>query len=117
MKSSIINKATENSFSVAFLLLLPFVSSTSFAKPQTHVIKIENMMFNPSTIDVHQGDRVVWKNLDIVPHTVTSEVKNQKIESGTIAGQKSFSIKMPDQTIEYFCRFHPTMKATLHLVR
>ena len=78
------------------------------------VVEIRKFKFVPDTLAVSPGDVVVWKNMDIVPHTVTT--KDDGWESGTIeAGGEWETIVTEDMLGEYYCRFHPLMVATLNI--
>src|SRR4051812_38735954 len=73
----------------------------------SHTIIISAMKFNPESIEVKKGDVIVWKNEDLVPHTVT--LKNV-FDSGAILPDKGFKKKITRSGhLEYSCTFHPTM--------
>ena len=77
----------------------------------THTIRIEGMQYVPSTLTVRRGDRVVWDNRDVVPHTATAK---GKFDSGNIATGRSWSHVMGKAgRFDYVCTFHPGMKASL----
>ena len=81
--------------------------------PDTHRVSIEAMRFNPETLIVAPGDRVVWENQDLVPHTATA-AGAQAFDSRTIAPGASWSRVFPTSgRFAYVCTLHPTMKATL----
>ena len=43
------------------------------AKRTAHTVIIENMQYNPAQASgVHRGERIVWVNKDLFPHTVTA---------------------------------------------
>jgi len=78
---------------------------------KTHTIVIENMQFNPPALEVAPGDRIVWRNQDLVPHTATAA---GSFDSGTIeAGKTWATVVAAPGTIAYVCTLHPTMKASL----
>ena len=79
----------------------------------THTVKIEGMKFVPASLTVKRGDKVVWQNQDVVPHTAT--VKG-KFDSGNIATGKSWSHAMKKAgRFDYVCTFHPGMKAVVEV--
>ena len=85
---------------------LPFA-----ARAETRTVTIEGMKFSPETVTVKAGDRSVWNNKDVVPHTATAK---GVFDSGSIAVGKSWSHVAPKPgRYEYVCTFHPGMKATL----
>ena len=71
---------------------------------------MENLQFNPPRLTVRPGDRVVWVNKDMFPHTATGTA----FDSGSIAPNASwgFVAGQPGE-YAYGCTFHPTMKAEL----
>lgn len=82
------------------------------APPPARTVVIENVQFNPAALTVHRGERIVWVNKDLFPHTVTSP--SLGVDSGSIAPQASWSfVPRKAGTYPYTCTFHPTMKATL----
>jgi len=86
------------------------------AKPSgeamTHIVEIRNFKFVPDVLKTKKGDRIVWKNLDIVPHTATAGDK--RWDSGSIANNAQYAMTagQAGQT-DYICSFHPAMKARL----
>ena len=80
------------------------------AAPHTHTVTIEGMRFLPETLTVRHGDRIVWVNKDLVPHTVT----HKSFDSHNIAPNASWThvARKPGQ-YPYVCTLHPTMKGTL----
>jgi plastocyanin len=81
------------------------------ARAATHTIRIEGMRYVPATLTIKRGDKVVWDNKDVVPHTATAK---GAFDSGHIAAQRSWSHVMKKAgRYEYVCTFHPGMKAVL----
>ena len=78
----------------------------------THTVVIENLQFTPKELTVNRGDRIVWVNKDLFPHTATAAGKS--FDSRSIAANASWSyVASRPGTFPYGCTFHPTMKATL----
>ena len=78
------------------------------------VIEIREFEFVPERPKVGPGDIVVWKNLDIVPHTVTS--KDGGWDSGLIEAGGTWEMLVTHDTVEaYYCRYHPSMIAALDI--
>lgn len=78
------------------------------------VVEIRKFKFMPAIVVASPGDVVVWRNLDIVPHTATS--KDKTWESDAIKPGDEWKIMITeDMSIEYYCRFHPTMTAVLDI--
>ncbi len=61
---------------------------------------------------VKPGDTIIWTNQDIAPHTATA--LDDSWDTGTITKGKSKNILVTENFLpQYFCRFHPQMRATL----
>jgi plastocyanin len=75
------------------------------------------MKFTPETLEVQQGDVVVWTNKDFFPHTVTADgatADGKAFDSGNIDSQKQWHyVAKTRGEYTYSCTLHPTMKATL----
>jgi plastocyanin len=81
------------------------------ANAETHTVTIEGMKFQPAVITVKRGDTVVWRNLDIVPHTATAK---GLFDSGAITNGKSWShVVTKAGRHDYDCTYHPGMKAAV----
>lgn len=77
-----------------------------------HRVLLQNVAIQTARLVVVPGDTVTWTNLDIVPHTVTAT--SGRWDSGNIASTARWShIITAADTGQYFCRYHPTMRATL----
>lgn len=88
------------------------VAGAALAAPRTHTIVIDAMQFSPATLTVQRGDRVVWVNKDLLPHSATAASK--AFDSRRIAPQASWgSVMDKPGRLDYLCTFHPTMKGTL----
>lgn len=98
---------------LTLLLAGAWGSGMAQAASQTHTVVIDNMRFTPDTLTVRRGDRVVWRNNDLVPHTATAP---KVFDSGSIGPGESWSAVMRKTgTLPYVCSFHPGMKATLQV--
>lgn len=87
----------------ATLLALPLAAAA-----ETHTVRIENMQFVPAVLTVHAGDRIVWRNQDLVPHTATAA---GVFDSGVIApGKSAASVAGKPGRHGYVCTLHPGMK-------
>jgi plastocyanin len=75
-------------------------------------VTIENRRFNPEQLIVKRGDRVVWTNRDLFPHTATSGAG--VFDSGSIAAGASWTyVTGQPGDYAYVCTFHRTMKGRL----
>ena len=83
------------------------------AHAATIQITMENLVIAPAETSAKVGDTIEWVNKDIFAHTAT-------------ARDGDFDVTMPPQTtmtlvlkkagtVDYYCRFHPNMKAVLKI--
>jgi plastocyanin len=80
------------------------------------VIEIKGFKYRAESLNLAIGDVVIWRNLDIVPHTVTAS--DHSWDSGSIdAGGHWKTVVTATMVRDYYCRFHPTMTATLDIER
>jgi plastocyanin len=93
------------------LVALSLTASAAAGPGVSHTVTIENMQFHPQELTVHRGDRIVWENKDLFPHTATAD---KVFDSGSIASNASWSyVATRTGEYAYACTFHPTMKGKL----
>ena len=81
------------------------------ADAATVQITMENLVFTPAEASAKAGDTVEWINKDIFAHTATT--RNGDLDV-TIPPKKTVtSVLKKAGTLDYYCRFHPNMKAVL----
>ena len=84
--------------------------------PKTDTIYIRQMQFQPNNLTISKGDKVVWVNKGIVAHDVTegdpANASASKWTSDSIQVNAQWE-KVPDESFDYFCSIHPTMKASI----
>jgi plastocyanin len=95
---------------------LPIVAALTLAMSvsahaATIQITMENLVIAPAQATAKVGDTIEWINKDVLAHTATArngewDVMLPPKKNGTLG------LKKPG-TIEYYCLFHPNMKATL----
>jgi plastocyanin len=95
---------------------LPIVVALTFAisvsaHAATIQITMENLVISPAEAPAKVGDTIEWVNKDIFAHTATARSGDWDL---TIAPKATVTLvlKKPG-TVDYYCRFHPNMKATL----
>jgi plastocyanin len=97
---------------LAGVLSIASIGASAETKPQRHTVTIEAMKYAPQTVEVSIGDIVIWKNLDMVPHTVTAD--SRAFDSGQILSDGMWEWKAKTKGIfSYKCTYHPTMSGTL----
>ncbi len=72
--------------------------------------------FSPATLTIRVGTTVIWKNVSLAPHTVTSD-DGQTFDSGNVAVGGTFRFTFKNAgTFSYHCNIHPYMRATIFVV-
>jgi plastocyanin len=95
---------------VAIAAALMLATSVS-AGAATVQITMENLVISPAEASAKVGDTVEWINKDIFAHTATARNGDWDV---TMPPNKTVtSVLQKAGTVEYYCRFHPNMKATL----
>jgi plastocyanin len=81
------------------------------AHAATLQITMENLVIAPAEAAAKVGDTIEWVNKDILVHTATARNGDWDV---TMPPKTTVTLvlKKPG-TIEYYCRFHPNMKASL----
>src|SRR5712675_576553 len=95
---------------IATALMLATVAVPAHAA--TIQIVMENLVV-PAEASAKVGDTVEWINKDVFVHTATArngdfDVTMPPKKTGTLVLKKA-------GMIDYYCRFHPNMKATLEV--
>ena len=68
-------------------------------------------MISPAEASAKGGDTIEWINKDIVAHTATARNGDWDV---TMPPKKTGALVLKKAgMIDYYCRFHPNMKATL----
>ena len=81
------------------------------AHAATIQITMENLVISPVEVSVKVGDTVEWINKDVFAHTATA--KNGDFDVTLPPKKSATSVLKKAGTIDYYCRYHPNMKATL----
>ncbi len=89
-------------------------AKASAAAGKHYVVEIRDFIFDPAQLEIASGDRITWINRDIVPHTVTAI--DRSWDSGTLERDESWETYVKEgMQPDYFCIFHPMMKARLKI--
>jgi plastocyanin len=76
-------------------------------------ISMENLEIAPAEATAKVGDTVEWVNKDVFAHTATARNGDFDVN---IAPKKTASFVLKKAgTVDYYCRYHPNMKATLKI--
>jgi len=83
------------------------------AHAATIQITMENLVISPAEASAKVGDTIEWINKDILAHTATARNGDWDV---TIPPKKTVTLVLKKAgAVEYYCRFHPNMKATLNV--
>jgi plastocyanin len=96
------------------LLIAIALTSGAIAAPAhgaTIQIVMENLVMSPAEVTARVGDTIEWINKDIFAHTATA--RNGDFDVTMPPKKTVTSVLKKAGTVEYFCRFHPNMKAVL----
>jgi plastocyanin len=81
------------------------------AHAATIQISMENLVISPAEITAKVSDTVEWINRDIFAHTATARNGDWDVP---MPPKRSITFVLKKAgTIEYYCRYHPSMKAIL----
>jgi plastocyanin len=81
------------------------------AHAATIQISIENLVFAPAEATAKVGDTIEWINNDVFAHTATARNGDFDV---TIPPKKTVTLVLKKGgAVDYYCRFHPNMKALL----
>ena len=80
------------------------------AAPRSHLVEMRTFAFAPAELTVAEGDTVVWRNADILPHTATAA---GEFGSGSVPAGGEWRWVATAGDFAYLCTFHPTMKGVL----
>jgi plastocyanin len=81
------------------------------AHTATIQISMENLVISPPAASAKVGDTIEWINKDIFAHTATA--RNGDWDVAMPPKKTVTTVLKKAGTIDYYCRFHPNMKATL----
>ena len=74
------------------------------------VIVIDKMAYGPMPTGVRVGDIIEWTNHDILEHSATARDGRFDVD---LKPGASMRLKATAGSVAFFCKFHPTMTATL----
>ena len=83
------------------------------ARAATVQISMENLEIAPAEASAKVGDTIEWINKDVFAHTATA--KNGDFDVNLPAKRSATFVVKKAGTVDYYCRYHPNMKATLKI--
>lgn len=94
-------------------LAVVFLSMGVPAHAATIEITMENLVISPAEVSAKVGDTIAWINKDVFAHTATA--KNGDFDVTLPPKKSATSVLKKAGTVDYYCRYHPNMKATLKI--
>jgi plastocyanin len=76
-------------------------------------IIMENLEIKPAEVSVKVGDTIEWINKDVFAHTATA--RNGEFDVALPPKQTVSFVVKKSGPVDYYCRFHPNMKAVLKI--
>ena len=95
------------------LVIAAILALAAPAKAATIQISMENIEISPAEVSARVGDTVEWTNKDVLAHTATA--RNGNFDVNLPPKKTVTSVLTKAGTVEYYCRFHPNMKAVLKI--
>jgi plastocyanin len=83
------------------------------AHAATIEITMENLEMSPKDASAKVGDTIEWINKDVFAHTATA--RNGDFDLNLPAKKSGTLVLKKAGTVDYYCRFHLNMKATLRI--
>ena len=83
------------------------------AHAATIQIVMQDLVFAPIEVPARVGDTIEWVNKDVFAHTATA--RNGDFDVNLPPKKTVTSVLQKAGTVEYYCRFHPNMKAVLKI--
>ena len=83
------------------------------AHAATLQIVMENLVISPAEVSAKAGDTIEWINKDVFAHTATA--RNGDFDVTIPPNKTVTSVLKKAGPVEYYCRFHPNMKAVLNI--
>jgi len=98
---------------IVLLITVMLAAASGPARAATIQISMDKLEISPAMASAKVGDTVEWINKDALVHTATARNGDFDV---TLPPNKTVSsvLKKPG-TVDYYCRFHPNMKATLKI--
>jgi plastocyanin len=86
---------------------------TTPVRAATIQIVMENLEIKPAGASARAGDTIEWINKDVFAHTATA--RNGDFDVTLPPNQTVSFVLKKAGAVDYYCRFHPNMKAVLKI--
>jgi plastocyanin len=98
---------------LSVVTLLALAAMAVPAHAATIQVVMENLVISPAEASAKVGDTIEWINKDVFAHTATA--RNGDFDVTIPPNKTVTSVLKKAGTVEYYCRFHPNMKAVLNI--
>jgi plastocyanin len=95
------------------MLALALAAIAVPAQAATIQIVMQDLVFAPTEVSAKVGDTIEWVNKDVFAHTATA--RDGDFDVNLPPKKTVTSMLSKAGTIEYYCRYHPNMKAVLKI--
>ena len=92
-----------------------FLLASAAAAASEHVVVQKEKTFSHSTLAVHSGDTIVFKNEDPVVHNIFSKSEVMTFNDMQDPGEETRVTVDDAGTFVVRCAIHPKMKLTVHV--
>lgn len=92
---------------LTILLLSGLLSASAHAA--NIQITIDKLVYAPAEVSAKVGDTVEWINKDVIAHTATARNGDWDLMVGP--SKTARLVLKKAGAVDYFCKFHPNMKA------
>ncbi|WP_024515879.1 cupredoxin domain-containing protein [Bradyrhizobium sp. Tv2a-2] len=90
-----------------------WLAAGASARAATIQISMENLEVAPAVTSARVGDTIEWTNKDVLLHSATARNGDFDV---TLPPKKTASFVLKKAgTVDYYCRYHPNMKATINV--
>ena len=99
-----------------FRLIVAALASGAIVVPAhatTIQIVMQNLVISPAEVSAKVGDTIEWTNKDIVAHTATA--RNGDFDVALPPNKTGSFVLKNAGAVDYYCRFHPNMRASLKI--
>jgi plastocyanin len=98
---------------IALMSVAVLAVTSGAASAATIQISMDKLEISPAMASARVGDTVEWVNKDALVHTATA--RNGDFDVNLPPNKTVSSVLKKAGTVDYYCRFHPNMKATLKI--
>jgi len=96
---------------LALVSVVVLAATNVAVRAATIRISMDKLEISPAVAAAKVGDTIEWINKDALVHTATA--RNGDFDVTLPANRTVSSVLKKAGTVDYYCRFHPNMKATL----